>query len=57
MFIDLYKYNFEMCDIYVYVYVCYGFEMNLYNLVEKFIIYIEGCKVVIMFFQFFFVVF
>lgn len=50
MFIDLYKYNFEMWYIYVYVYVCYGFEMNLYNLVEKFIIYIEGCKVVIMFF-------
>lgn len=38
MFIDLYKYNFEMWYIYVYIYVCYGFEMNLYNLVEKFII-------------------
>lgn len=34
-------------DTYVYVHVCYGLEMNLYNLVEKFTTYIEGCKVAI----------
>lgn len=39
MFIDLHKYNFETCDIYVYIHVCYGLEMNLYNLVEKFTTY------------------
>lgn len=26
-------------DTYVYVHVCYGLEMNLYNLVEKFTTY------------------
>lgn len=29
------------------IHVCYGLEMNLYNLVEKFTTYIEGCKVAI----------
>lgn len=50
MFIDLHKYAVTLRrDIYIYVYVhvCYGLEMNLYNLVEKFTTYIEGCKVAI----------